>query len=87
MNSAPGEKVKGHECGSSSTEQAMTSHRSFKTKTRRCTYCGRLGHIKKFCRELKADQKEKKEKPKAATTTIRKDSDSESSGLIASRAL
>ena len=65
----------------------MTSHRSVKGKPRRCTYHGKLGYIKKFCREHKADQKEKKEKPKAATTTTRKDSDSRSSGLIASHAL
>ena len=66
-------KSKDRNKASSSTERAMTSHRSFKRKLRRGTYCGRLGHIKKFCRELKADQREKKEKPKAASTTSRKD--------------
>ena len=43
-------KSKDRSEASSSTERAMTSHRSFKRKPRRCTYCGKLGHIKKFCR-------------------------------------
>jgi len=32
-----------------STNSVLTSRRYFKGKPKRCHYCGRLGHIKKFC--------------------------------------
>ena len=72
-----------------STESAMTSRGSTRSKPRpRCHHCGRLGHIKRFCRDLKAEKEGQKEEiklsQKAATTTMR---DSESSGLTASHAL
>ena len=81
------------------TEGALNAQRHFRAKPKRCNYCGRLGHIKKFCRDLKAEkerhfkaekerQKEDKRKSqKANTVTKCEESDSESSGLIASHAL
>ena len=75
----------------STTENAMTSRKTFRRKPIKCYHCGELGHIKKYCRDLKAEKegwKERKTKPqKAATSVTREDSDSESSGLIASHAL
>ena len=72
------------------TESAMTSRKTFRPRSIKCHYCGRLGHIKKNCRDFKAEEgrKEKKTKAqKAAPTTTQENSDSESSGLIASHAL
>ena len=61
----------------------------------RCNHCGRLGHIRKYCRDLikaeKEREKEKDEKKKthkaAPVSTHAKSSDSEGSGLIANHAL
>ena len=39
----------------SSTESAMTSRKSFRRKPR-CHHCGELGHIKKYCREFRAEK-------------------------------
>ena len=67
----------------------MTTRRYSKGKPKpRCHHCGRLGHIKRFCRDLrvKEGQKERKEKSgtsqKAATLVTQEDSDSEKSVLI-----
>ena len=74
-------------------ESTIQAHCSFKLE------CGELGHIKRYCKDHKAQkerktksekegQKERKTKSqKAATTTTQESSDSESSGLIASHAL
>ena len=79
-----------------STEGAMYSQRNFKGKLKRCNYCGRLGHIKKYCRDLIKVEKERqkethkksqKKSQQANPTTTHEGSDSESSGLIASHAL
>ena len=76
------------------TDSAMMSQRHFKKKPMRCNYCGRLGHIRKYCRDLiKAEKEREKEKDKKKThkaapvSTHTKSSDSESSGFIASHAL
>ena len=72
------------------TESAMTSRKTFRPRSIKCHYCGKLGHIKKNCRDFKTEEgrKEKKTKAqKAAPTTTQENSDSESSGLIASHAL
>ena len=70
------------------TESAMTSRRH---KPMRCHHCGRLGHIKRYCKDLKAEKKgqkdEKTKSQKAATTAAHESSDSESNGLIAGHAL
>ena len=73
-------------------EGVLITHRYFKAKPKKCHYCGRMGHIKKFCRDFKAEKEhqkgDKKEKShKATTVTTCEESDSESSGLIASHAL
>ena len=84
-------KSKDRSEASSSTESAMTSRNTVRRKPIRCHHCGELGHIKKYCRNLKAEKEGKKERKtksqKAATTTTQANSDSESSGLIASHAL
>ena len=74
---------------------AFVSQKHFRKRPMRCNHCGRLGHIRKYCRDLikveKERQKEKDEKKKthkAAPVSVHaKSSDSESSGLIASHAL
>ena len=71
------------------------SQKHFRKRPMRCNHCGRLGHIRKYCRDLikveKEHQKEKDEKKKthkAAPVSVHaKSSDSERSGLIASHAL
>ena len=74
----------------SSTESAMTSRKSFRRKPR-CHHCGELGHIKKYCREFRAEkeaQKERRAKPhKAAPSMTQENSDNDSCGLIATHAL
>ena len=84
-------KSKDRSEASSSTESAMTSRNTVRRKPIRCHHCGELGHIKKYCRNLKAEKEGKKERKtksqKAATTTTQANTDSESSGLIASHAL
>ena len=47
---------------SSNTESAMTARRSTRSKPTRCHHCGRLGHVKRFCRDLKAEREGQKEK-------------------------
>ena len=77
------------------TDSAMMSQRRFKKRPMRYNHCGRLGHIRKYCRDLikaeKEREKEKDEKKKthkaAPVSTHAKSSDSESSGLIANHAL
>ena len=75
----------------STTESAMTSRKAFRRKPIKCHHCGTLKEIKKYCRYHKAEEegrKERKTKPqKAATSVTRENSDSKSSGLIASHAL
>ena len=74
---------------------AFASQKHFRKRPMRCNHCGRLGHIRKYCRDLikveKERQKEKDEKKKthkaAPVSAHAKSSDSESSGLIASHAL
>lgn len=81
-------KSKDRSEATSSTESAMTTHKAHTRKPKRCNHCGRLGHIKKYCRSLKAEKKGQKEKSKkAAAATTHENSDSESSGLVASHAL
>ena len=46
---------------SPSTESAMTSRKAFRFKPIRCHHCGELGHIKRYCKDHKA-QKEPKTK-------------------------
>lgn len=80
-------KLKDRSGASLGTESAMTSWKTFRPRSIKCHYCGKLGHIKKNCRDFKAEEgrKEKKTKAqKAAPTTTQENSDSESSGLIAS---
>ena len=79
----------------STTDSAMMLQRHFKKRPIRCNYCGRPGHIRKYCRDLiKAEKErqketdEKKKNHKAAPVSAHiRSSDSESSGLIASHAL
>ena len=72
-------------------ESTIQAHCSFKLE------CGELGHIKRYCKDHKAQkerktkaekegQKERKTKSQKATTT-QENSDSESSGLMASHAM
>ena len=65
-------KSKEKSVASSSTESAMTARKIFSHKSIKCHYCG-LGHIKRNCRDFKAEKegwKENKTKPhKAATAT------------------
>ena len=54
---------------SSTRESAMTSCGSSRGKPKvKCYHCGRQGHIKKYCRDLKAEEghKERNEKPTAS---------------------
>ena len=80
-------KSKDKIAASSSAESAMTSRKSTRPKPK-CHHCGKLGHIKRFCRDLKQDtesQKEKKGKTahqKEAASVTRASSDSEGSVLI-----
>ena len=77
----------------SNIDGAMVSQKHFKRRPMRCNHCGRLGHIRKYCRDLikseKECQKEKDDKKKTqkATPAHTRSSDSESSGFIASHAL
>ena len=68
----------------------MISRKSFICKPR-CHHCGELGHIKKYCREFRAEkeaQKERRAKPhEAAPSTTQENSDNDSHGLIAAHAL
>ena len=78
--------------GQLNTEGTLISRKYPKAKPKRCNYCGRLGHIKKFCQDfIKAEEcqkEDKKVKPQKATPVITyEDSDSENTGLIASHAL
>ena len=42
-----------YKCGTG-VEHAMTSpHKFYKQKPKKCLHCGKMSHIKKFCRELK----------------------------------
>ena len=73
-------------------DHAMTSHKFYKQKPKKCLHCGKMGHIKKFCWELKKGKDNPKERKvkfhKAATTIVEEDSSSsESSGLVVSHAL
>ena len=43
------------------TESAMTSRKTYRRKPIRCHHCGELGHIKRYCKDHKA-QKEPKTK-------------------------
>ena len=43
------------------TESAMTSRRH---KPMRCHHCGRLGHIKRYCKDLKAEKEGQKDEKK-----------------------
>ena len=72
---------------SSTKESAMTSRGSFRGKPKvKCYHCGRTGHIRKNCSDLKAEKESRKEKSKAsqkaAASVVREDSDSEDSVLI-----
>ena len=72
---------------SSTRESAMTSRESSRGKPKViCYHCGKRGHIKKNCRDLKAEKESHKEKKgtsqKAAASVAREDSDSEDSVLI-----
>ena len=73
---------------SSTRESAMTSRGSSRGKPKvKCYHCGRRGHIKKYCRDLKTEKEGRKnerptESQKAAASVAREDSDSEDSVLI-----
>jgi len=79
-------KMKSTDDASSPGEHAMTSRKSFyKQKPIRCLHCGKVGHIKRYCRVYKREKGVQKEtKDKAHTTAsmaAQEDSSSESSGL------
>lgn len=81
-------KSKDRSEASSNTGSAMTTRRSYTKRPNRCNHFGRLGHIKKYSRYLKAENEGQKEKlQKAAAATTHENSDSENSGLVASHAL
>ena len=88
-------KLKERPDTSISAEKAMNSKFRPRRKVLRCHHCGKLGHIKRNCRELsgeKSSQKEKRGSNHKAnkSTTKRQDSnssDSESAGLVVSHAL
>ena len=69
----------------------MTSRKTFRRKPIKCHHCGELWHIKKYCRDLKAEKEGRNERKtksqKAATSVTRGNLDNESSGLIASHSL
>lgn len=48
----------------------------------KCHHCGKLRHIKKFCRKLKAEKEKSEGSEKAAISAVKEDSDSESSALV-----
>ena len=54
-------KLKDRSGASSSTESAMTSRKTFRPKSIKCHYCGKLGHIKKNCRDFKAEKEGEKD--------------------------
>ena len=56
--------------GSPGTESAMTSRRH---KPMRCHHCGRLGHIKRYCKDLKAEKEGQKERRTKADKKGQKD--------------
>ena len=70
--------------GASGTgEGALTLHGSSKQKPKvKCHHCGKLGHIKRFCRKLKAEKEKSEGSEKAAISAVKEDSDSESSALV-----
>lgn len=70
--------------GASATgEGALTSRGFSRQKSKvKCHHCGKLGHIKKFCRKLKAEKEKSEGSEKAAVSAVKEDSDSESSVLI-----
>ena len=55
-------KLKDRSGASLSTESAMTSRKTFRPKSIKCHYCGKLGHIKKNCQDFKAEKEGRKEK-------------------------
>ena len=88
-------KLKERAGTSASAEKAMNSRQRTKKKVLCCHHCGKLGHIKRNCRELNGENSSQKEKRGSnhkanKTTTKRQDSgssDSEGAGLVASHAL
>lgn len=47
---------------SSTTETAMTSRKQYKGRPKpKCYYCGKIGHIERYCRAKKEGQKERKD--------------------------
>lgn len=50
------------------SEKAMT-HRTPRKKIR-CHYCGKIGHIKRFCRDFKAEKEKRNEKTEKASIAV-----------------
>ena len=74
-------KLKERAGTSASVEKAMNLKQRPKRKVLRCHHCGKLGHIKRNCRELNGENSSRKEKRESnhkanKTTTRRQDSSS-----------
>ena len=69
----------------------LSEQRVFVKKQRlRCHKCGKLGHIKKFCRNYSGDKRDYKLKQKASAAEskqVESSSDSESAGLVVQHAM
>ena len=84
-------KLKDRADTTTNAEKAMNSRERSRRKVLRCHHCGKLGHIKRNCRELAKEKKDKIGTNHRANVSSTKSeyssSDSESAGLIANHAL